>query len=335
MPCHLAAGRLSKASFISRRGDGVRFADRGGGHAARSRCPRGGTVSVRRRACPSDARRGPGRTRGRYVHGVQEYYDELWESLPEDLAPPDYAVRRRFALANVARGERVLDLGCGVGDLAADMAGAGARVTAADVAQAALDRARRRHPELDLRLIALDGPLPFADGDFDVVWSSEVIEHVADTARWLSEVRRVLAPGGRVLLTTPATAGCGCWPAGSSATPSRWAITCTSTRRVPCASCCAISASGRSRSGPPPGRRWRAGSSWRARCADVRVVSTPPMRCALPLGEPSADEYEAPAHGRVRGRAARRGPKRCSSPALRLRLDLRGRAARSAPGPSR
>jgi 2-polyprenyl-6-hydroxyphenyl methylase/3-demethylubiquinone-9 3-methyltransferase len=35
------------------------------------------------------------------------------------------------------------------------------------------------------------------------VWSSEVIEHVADTARWLSEVRRVLAPGGRLLLTTP------------------------------------------------------------------------------------------------------------------------------------
>jgi SAM-dependent methyltransferase len=35
------------------------------------------------------------------------------------------------------------------------------------------------------------------------VWASEVIEHIADTARWLSEVRRVLAPGGRLLLTTP------------------------------------------------------------------------------------------------------------------------------------
>lgn len=134
---------------------------------------------------------------------MQEYYDELWERLPEDLTPPDYALRRRFALANVTRAERVLDLGCGTGDLAADMASAGARVTGADVAQAALDRARRRHPELDLRRIALDGPLPFADGEFDAVWSSEVIEHVADTARWLSEVRRVLAPRGRVLLTTP------------------------------------------------------------------------------------------------------------------------------------
>jgi ubiquinone/menaquinone biosynthesis C-methylase UbiE len=134
---------------------------------------------------------------------VQEYYDELWERLPEDLTPPDLALRRRFALANVHRGDRVLDLGCGTGDLAADLARAGAHVTAADVAQPALDRAARRHPELQLRLIAIDGPLPFEDGTFDIVLSSEVIEHVADTARWLSEVRRVLAPRGRLLLTTP------------------------------------------------------------------------------------------------------------------------------------
>jgi ubiquinone/menaquinone biosynthesis C-methylase UbiE len=134
---------------------------------------------------------------------VKEYYEELWERLPDDLTPPDLTVRRRFALANVGRGDRVLDLGCGTGDLAADLAQAGAQVTAVDVAQAALERAGRRHPELELRLIEVDGPLPFGDGAFDAVWSSEVIEHVADTARWLSEVRRVLAPRGRVLLTTP------------------------------------------------------------------------------------------------------------------------------------
>jgi ubiquinone/menaquinone biosynthesis C-methylase UbiE len=134
---------------------------------------------------------------------VNEYYEELWARLPEDLAPPDLALRRRFALANIGPGDRVLDLGCGEGDLAADIAGAGAEVIAADVARAALERAHRRHPELDLRLALSDAPLPFDDGAFDVVWSSEVIEHVADTARWLSEVRRVLAPHGRVLLSTP------------------------------------------------------------------------------------------------------------------------------------
>ena len=65
------------------------------------------------------------------------------------------------------------------------------------------NRARAAHPDLDFRLAPIDGPLPFDDGSFDVVWTTEVIEHVADTARWLSEVRRVLVPRGRLLLTTP------------------------------------------------------------------------------------------------------------------------------------
>ena len=134
---------------------------------------------------------------------MKDYYEELWERLPDDLAPPDIPLRRRFALDNIAEGETVLDLGCGAGDLAADLAAAGARVIAADVAQAALDRVARRHPQLERRLVAIDGPLPFADGAFEAVWSSEVIEHVADTGQWLSEVRRVLAPRGRLLITTP------------------------------------------------------------------------------------------------------------------------------------
>lgn len=72
-----------------------------------------------------------------------------------------------------------------------------------EVAEAALRRARAAHPELDFRFAPIDGPLPLEDCEFDLIWSSEVIEHVADTARWLSEVRRVLSPRGRLLLTTP------------------------------------------------------------------------------------------------------------------------------------
>ena len=72
-----------------------------------------------------------------------------------------------------------------------------------EVAAAAISRARAAHPQLRFVLAPIDGPLPLDDGAVDVVWSSEVIEHVADTARWLSEVRRVLVPGGRLLLTTP------------------------------------------------------------------------------------------------------------------------------------
>jgi ubiquinone/menaquinone biosynthesis C-methylase UbiE len=119
------------------------------------------------------------------------------------LDPPAFDRRLSLLLGEVRAGDRALDLGCGAGEFTAALARAGADVVGADVAEAALDRARSRHPEVEFRLVPFDGPLPFADGSFDLVWSSEVIEHVADTARWLSELRRVLLPGGRLLLTTP------------------------------------------------------------------------------------------------------------------------------------
>jgi SAM-dependent methyltransferase len=134
---------------------------------------------------------------------VQDYYEQLWRSLPDQLEPPDFGLRRSFLRSAVHSGERVLDLGSGAGRFTAELAGAGAEAVGVEVAEAALERARTAHPELDFRLAPFDGPLPFPDGSFDAVWSSEVIEHVADTAAWLSEVRRVLRPGGRLLLTTP------------------------------------------------------------------------------------------------------------------------------------
>jgi len=133
-----------------------------------------------------------------------EYHEAVWEMLPEDLEPSDFALRRRFLLANVTAGERVLDVGCGEGRFAAELARAGAEVVAVDVAEEPLRRARMRHPELDLRLIDAAGPWELPDAAFEVVWAGEVIEHVLDTAAWLSEVRRVLRSGGVLLLSTPA-----------------------------------------------------------------------------------------------------------------------------------
>jgi ubiquinone/menaquinone biosynthesis C-methylase UbiE len=134
---------------------------------------------------------------------MRDYYEELWLSLPAELEPPALERRVAFVRSAVRGGDRALDIGCGTGDFTAVLADAGAQPIGVDVAQAALDRARARHPGLDFRLVPIDGPLPLEDASFNLVWASEVIEHVADTARWLSEVRRVLAPRGRLLVTTP------------------------------------------------------------------------------------------------------------------------------------
>jgi 2-polyprenyl-3-methyl-5-hydroxy-6-metoxy-1,4-benzoquinol methylase len=132
-----------------------------------------------------------------------DYREALWESVPEGLDPPAMQPRRAFLLEHVGSGERVLDVGCGEGRFAAELARAGAEVVGIDVAAEPLRRARALHPELDLRLVRAEAAWPLRDASFDVVWAGEVIEHIADTAGWLSEVRRVLRPGGALLLSTP------------------------------------------------------------------------------------------------------------------------------------
>ena len=73
------------------------------------------------------------------------------------------------------------------------------------MSRVALDRARARLPEATLVELEPDAPLPFADGAFDLVLAAETAEHVRDLQLFLSEVRRVLAPGGELALTTPAS----------------------------------------------------------------------------------------------------------------------------------
>jgi len=135
---------------------------------------------------------------------MADWYEQLWEQAPADPEPWAWRRRRGWLAAEVRPGERVLDLGCGAGRFLRVIAEAGAVTVGVEVAEAALARARRLAPEAELHRVAPDGDLPFADGTFDLVWCSEVLEHVADTATFLSELRRVLRAGGRALITTPA-----------------------------------------------------------------------------------------------------------------------------------
>jgi ubiquinone/menaquinone biosynthesis C-methylase UbiE len=98
--------------------------------------------------------------------------------------------------------EHALDLGCGDGRLTAKLR-AGS-ITGADVSRVALKRAERRLDNVELALLEPDERLPFVDGEFELVLCAETIEHVRDVQLFLSEIRRVLRPGGGLAITTPA-----------------------------------------------------------------------------------------------------------------------------------
>jgi SAM-dependent methyltransferase len=134
---------------------------------------------------------------------VRRWYEEFWADAPADPEPWAWERRRSLLLAQVRPGERVLDLGCGAGRFVAALRVAGADPVGVELAEAALERARRKAPGADLRLVEPDGSLPLEHASVDLVWCSEVLEHVADTAQVLLEVRRVLRPGGRLLVTVP------------------------------------------------------------------------------------------------------------------------------------
>jgi ubiquinone/menaquinone biosynthesis C-methylase UbiE len=135
---------------------------------------------------------------------TRDYYESIWQTIPEGLEPQDFHARLAFLLARLQPGRRVLDVGCGEGRFTTALLDAGVQAVGVDVAEEPLRRARALRPELDLSLVAPHGPWALPDASFDAVWAGETIEHVADTQAWLSEVRRVLRPAGELLLSTPA-----------------------------------------------------------------------------------------------------------------------------------
>jgi SAM-dependent methyltransferase len=100
-------------------------------------------------------------------------------------------------------GALVLDVGCGNGYVLSRYAAAGARTVGLDLTPAALamSRARFRLARLAGRFVNGSAEeLPFADATFDAVCSMGVLHHTPDTPRAVSEIRRVLKPGGRLIV---------------------------------------------------------------------------------------------------------------------------------------
>lgn len=130
------------------------------------------------------------------------YDDSIWETIPDAdrLLPVGLTNRIEDFLAGTAS---VLDLGCGDGQYLPALADHSTQVIGADRSAVALERAARRAPTARLVRVDEDHRLPLDDNCVERIWCVDTIEHVVDTQTFLSEARRVLIPGGRMLVATP------------------------------------------------------------------------------------------------------------------------------------
>ena len=137
---------------------------------------------------------------------VANDYDSFAEAYAAEnetsLANAYYERPAILALAGDVAGHRVLDAGCGSGPLSAALRDQGAIVTGIDSSAKMLELARQRlGASADLHLGDLGSPLSFPDGAFDDVVASLVLHYLEDWARPLAELRRVLTPGGRLIVS--------------------------------------------------------------------------------------------------------------------------------------
>jgi ubiquinone/menaquinone biosynthesis C-methylase UbiE/DNA-binding transcriptional ArsR family regulator len=203
---HLAI--LREAGWLSHRKDGTwgwyRLADRsdpgegddlpGAVLALAGRVPEadGDDEALRRVLADRDRRT------GEFFAGIAG----AWDQIRPAFEAPD--IQAGAVAALVPPGLSVLDIGTGTGALLPLLAGAGAAVTAVDTSEAMLERARllcEREQIAGVRFRSADvQALPFADDSFDAAYCSMVLHHVASPGQAVSEMARVVRPGGKVVV---------------------------------------------------------------------------------------------------------------------------------------
>lgn len=135
--------------------------------------------------------------------GTPQFFDHIRSWMNPYKFP--WIMERIERESRLLAGKQLLEIGCGMGFDSVEFLKRGVRVTAIDLTESAV-RISRQHfdvagfPAVEVR-VGNALALPFEDKSFDAVWSNGVLHATGDTRRAIAEVRRVLRPGGRAIIS--------------------------------------------------------------------------------------------------------------------------------------
>jgi SAM-dependent methyltransferase len=98
--------------------------------------------------------------------------------------------------------DKILEIGCGIGTVVNELSKKGHDVIGIDISSEAIEYGRNKYGDIHLEVQAAE-TLPYEDGSFEVVLSFDLFEHIVEIDKHISEVKRMLCPGGYYLFQTP------------------------------------------------------------------------------------------------------------------------------------
>jgi 2-polyprenyl-6-hydroxyphenyl methylase/3-demethylubiquinone-9 3-methyltransferase len=115
-----------------------------------------------------------------------------------------YLIQPVFQLiGDIGQGTRVLDVGCGNGYWSGQLRDRGCDVVGIDPSQSGIELARKAYPNVRFECITIDDLATLGESPFDIVVSTEVIEHLYSPSRYAANCFGALRPGGTLVLSTP------------------------------------------------------------------------------------------------------------------------------------